>query len=396
MTQIQSQFVFRAMRPTGAKTIGMRTASDETQLADDLRRDELLLLRAWKLPLMGAPISGMPLKDEASFNEQLAVLLNRGVTLVEALEVAGSVVREDSKLIVTKLREMVAAGESFAGACERVGGFDAVTISVYLAAERTGDLGPAAKRLAISARRRLSIRGKAITVMIYPSVVMSIGVILLFVLLAFVVPMYATQLEQMGGTLNWFSEIVFDFGLWLRAHLGLAGGVALGLIGVLFFMRGAVKQFIAAIIQRLPAVRRLVLTIEMARFFSVMAAMVRSGVPLADALSTSTMVITNPDLRAQLEQLQQGLVEGGLWRTLVEQVQALPLATRKLLVAAERSGDLDEAFDSLSSDMTDEVDVRSSRVLALLEPAALILMFLLVLPLVMAIAIPLLTVRIGT
>ena len=63
---------------------------------------------------------------------------------------------------------------------------------------------------------------------------------------------------------------------------------------------------------------------------------------------------------------------------------------------AERSGDLDDAFDLLSADMAEEVDTRSARVLALLEPAAILLMFILVIPRKQSIAIPLLTVRIGT
>jgi general secretion pathway protein F len=388
-------FLFRAMTSAGVKTLGLRAATDEANLADELRREQLLLLRAWRLPLGAAPTGGLPLKDEAALNDQLATLLSRGVPLVDSLEVASTVVSAASKGRVAKLREAVAAGASFSEACQKAIGLDPVTVAVYRSAERTGDVAGAARRLAISAKRRLGIRGKAITVMIYPLVVFTISILVFSGLLIFLVPMIAKQLRQMGTTTNAFSRVVFGAGEWLNAHLGLtASVVGVALVAAVVLRRRAAAG-VLGLLGRVPAIARLVLTVEMTRFFSVMAAMVKSGVPLADALATASGVITSPRLREQLSAVQKGLVEGGLWRTLVERADALPLATRRLLIAAERAGDLDSAFDSLSQDMADEVEVRSARLLALFEPLAILMMFALIGPLILAIAIPLMTFRSG-
>lgn len=389
------QFFFQAMTAAGAKTMGLRAAPSETHLADDLRREQLMLLRAWRLPIGAAPVAALPLKDEAALNDQLSILLSRGVPLVDALEVAASVVSAPAKARVLRLREAVAAGASFSEACRQTGGFDDVTIAVYRSSERTGDVAGAAKRLAVSAKRRLGIRGKAVTVMIYPLVVFIISMVVFSGLLIFLVPMIAKQLEQMKTRTNPFSEAVFSLGKWLNAHVGLVTLVAIVLIVAAVILRKRVAAAALALSQRVPAVARLLLSVELTRFFSVMAAMVKSGVTLSDALSTATGVISSPRLRDQLGAVQRGLVEGGLWRTLVEKTDALPLATRRLLVAAERAGDLDSAFDSLSHDMADEVETRSSRLLAFLEPAAILLMFTLIGPLILAIAIPLMTFRSG-
>ncbi len=391
MSQAQSQFVFRAMTPTGGKTFGLRPAANEGALAEALRRDQLLLLGAWKLPFKAGPASAMKLKDEAAFNDQLGLMLERGVPLTEALEVAMTVVTEDTRPRVEQIRELVSSGDAFSQAASKTGGFDQVTVAVYAAAERTGDLAGAAKRLALAARRRMQVRGKAITVTIYPSVVFSIAILIFFGVLTFLVPMVADQMAQMGVELNPFSDAVFSLGLWMRDNLPRVLIFFAGLAFAAYFGRSVMIGVVTSLLRRVGAIDRMMLTVELARFFSVMAAMVRSGVPLADALSTATLVISNPGLRAQFESLQKGLVEGGVWRSLVEKVDMLPLATRKLLIAAERSGDLDSAFDSLSTDLAEEVDTRSARLLALLEPAAILLMFAVVGPLVLAIAIPLLT-----
>jgi type II secretory pathway component PulF len=63
----------------------------------------------------------------------------------------------------------------------------------------------------------------------------------------------------------------------------------------------------------------------------------------------------------------------------------------RLLIAAERGGDLDSAFDALAEDMASDVEQRSARLLALLEPAVIVAMFAVLAPLVVAVAVPMMT-----
>jgi type II secretory pathway component PulF len=97
-------------------------------------------------------------------------------------------------------------------------------------------------------------------------------------------------------------------------------------------------------------------------------------------------------MRRQLDRLRTRLIEGGLLRNLIEEVTTFPLATRRLLVAAERSGDLEHAFGTLANDMTDEVDKTSTRLLAVLEPALILLMFTIIGSLLLALLLPMLTI----
>ena len=68
------------------------------------------------------------------------------------------------------------------------------------------------------------------------------------------------------------------------------------------------------------------------------------------------------------------------------------MATRRLLVAAERAGDLEHAFGTLASDMTEEVDRSSQRLLSILQPAMTIIMFVIIGSLLMALLLPMLTI----
>ncbi len=392
----ESSYFYSAMTNAGQKRMGVRTAVDEADLTARLQKENLLLLKATKLPLGSAPPASLPLKDEAALNEQIRVLLSRGVPLVEALEVASSVVSSKSGPRIEALRERVAAGASFAQACEEAGGFDEVAVAVYRSAERSGDLAGAAERLETAAVRRMALAGKIVTVMIYPAIVLIVATLLMGVLLIFLVPTMADQIRQLNPDIPWYSEAVFWFGEFLRGNVA-AVAVGVGVLGAAALLaRKPIAAGLGLLTRSAPLVKDLVLRIEMARFFSVMAAMTKSGVPLAEALRTSSAVITNPKLRTQLESMQTKLVEGGVLSNLVEDVDALPIATRRLLVAADRAGDMDTAFDSLAEATSEEVDKRTGVLTAVLEPAMIVGVFMFIAPLIIAVAIPMFTARTGS
>jgi type II secretory pathway component PulF len=382
-------FVFVAAKAGGGRAMGLRQAVSERALAELLRRERLLLLRSYRLPGWASGAGGgLALRDRAELNEQLAQLLSRGVPLVEALEVVASAVRPVARPTVEKMQELVAAGSSFADACQKTGAFDRVTAAVYRAAERTGDLAGAAKQLAVNSRRQLAVAGKATTLLIYPLVVMSISLVVIAGLLMVLVPMIGSSLTQMRMELPWYTHVVMGVGQGMRDNvLFVAIGVGAILIGAVLG-RVQVMGGAARLGRRTPLLREVVLAQESARFFSVMAAMTRSGVPLADALGVANDAVGLPVLRRQLETLRTRLIEGGVLRVLIENVTALPLATRRLLIAAERAGDLETAFDSLAADMADEVDRRSTRLLAALEPLLIVAMFMVVGTILLAIMLP--------
>ncbi len=391
-------FAYVAVRAGGARKFGVRQARTPAALAESLRMDNQLLLRHWRLPAWAARETGLGLKDHLILNEQLAQLLGRGVPLVEALEVAASTVRPGARARMTRLKELVASGSAFADACRTVGGFDNVTIAVYRGAERTGDLAGAAKQLAETARRRLAVSGKAATLMIYPAIVLSISVIVASLMLTLVVPRLGEALAQADIPLPVYSRVVMTVGTWMRDNAAwLLLGLAVIITG-LVVARAAVGAAVQASMRRLPLMRDVVVAQESARFFSVMAAMTRSGVTLAEALGVANGAVSHPLLRKQLERLRTRLIEGGMLRLLIEDVQALPMATRRLLIAAERSGDLETVFSTLAADMAAEVERRSERLLAVMEPALIVTMFLIIGSLLMSIMLPMLTLssRVGT
>ncbi len=384
-------FVYIAVKPGGGRAMGLRQAPTVPALAKVLRTENQLLIRSYRVPGWVAREQALSMKDQVLLNEQLAQLLSRGVPLVETLDVASQTVRPTTRPRIVRLRDLVQSGASFADACRAVGGFDNVNIAVYRGAERSGDLAGAAKELATTARRRLAVAGKATTLLIYPAVVSGISLVVAFVMMVVVVPMMAENFTRGGVKLPWYSQLVFGLGVWMRQNLTLVGiGMAALLVAALV-LRHAVMRGANLLMRKAPLFKDVVIAQESARFFGVMGAMTKTGVPIADALGVANQAIGHPTMRRQLERLRTRLIEGGLMRQLIDEVTMLNLPTRRLLMAAEKSGDLESAFHTLAGDMTDEVDKKSARLLAAMEPTLIVLMAVFIGALVFSMMMPMIT-----
>ncbi len=395
MTRVASgdgSFFYLANKPGGGATVGIRRARSERALADALRLERRVLRRTWRLPGGNAQAGHFGLHDQESLNLQLAQLLSRGVPLVDALEVASTVVTPRSADRVLRMRDAVASGRSFAEACEAAGAFDEVSIAVFRAGERTGDLAGAALQLGQNAQRVRAVAGKAVTMLIYPLVVLSIAAAAVLMLLTVVVPMIGGAMESAGVELPAFTRIVLGLGLFLRGNALVLGVALAGLVLLAVLARGAVAAVAMGVVRRLPGVRTVVRHQELARFFSVMAAMTRSGIPLADALGVSVRAIGDPAMARDLTRLRSRLIEGGVFRTLVEKVESLPRATRRLLIAADQGGELDSAFNHLASDHAAEVDTRTGRLMAVLEPLLIVALFVVIGVVIVSVMLPMFSV----
>lgn len=375
--------------------MGIKSARSERALAEQLRREKQVLVRTWALPGWASTTPDMSLRDHVEFDAQIAQLVSRGVPLTDALEVAAGVVSKPNRERIDRLRSLVSQGTSFADACKQVGSFDTVTIAIYRAAEKTGDLAGACDSLAKSARRQLEVSGKAATLMIYPAIVLTLALLAALVMIIVVVPMIGNSLKKAGLDLPAITSMLLALGNFLQANIiAFLLGVVLLIISAVLF-RGALGKLAIKLTRSAPFVRDVVMEQELTRFFAVMSSMSRSGIPLGDALHVSSAAITHPGLSRDLQRMRLRLIEGGVFRKLIMRVESLPEATRKLLVAADQGGDLEDAFNALARDHAAAVDKKTARLMAILEPLLIVILFVIVGTIILAIMLPMFSMTSG-
>ncbi len=323
---------------------------------------------------------------------QLATLVRSGMPLDQALAAVGEQADDAQvKKVMASLRAQVQAGESLALALSRwprsFGGLYRALVGV---AADTGRLPEVLARLADYLEAREALRQRFTLALIYPALVTLIALAVITVLLTYVVPQVVSVYQQSRQTLPWLTRALIAVSAFLRATGWLWGALAVAGV-VAFAVANRFDAFRArwhAMLLRLPVAGRLVVAIDTARFASTLAILVGSGAPLLAALDAAARVIWSvPVQRAALA--AAALVREGvsLARSLREQ-RVFPPVLVHLVANGEASGQLAAMLERAAQEQEREAERRLTWFAALLQPALIVLMGVIVLVLVLAVMLP--------
>jgi general secretion pathway protein F len=315
------------------------------------------------------------------FSQELAVLLDAGISLLEAIKTlqekeASASVRRSLEGVIERLQE----GQPFSSALrEQPDSFDELLCAIVAANERSGQLAPA---LAQHARHLVwvdSLRQRLVAACVYPLMLLGVGGAVILFLLLFVLPRFAGILDGLGGDLPWGSRVLVQFGSAAGAHpLQVFGGLAL-LIGalVVLFSRAGLRQRLFTLSWTLPGLGPRLRVLALARLYRSLGMLLASGVPVLQALHIVHGVVAMPWRDAVARATSR--VEHG--ERLSESFEAESLATpvaRRMLRVGERSGEVPAMLERAAA-FHDEEAVRLTELLTrLVNPALMLLMGLVI------------------
>lgn len=316
-------------------------------------------------------------RDElGAVTRELATLLRSGLSLDRALEIVISLATTPAmKALLERLRDDVRGGSSLSQAMEahpRV--FGRFYVGMVRAGEAGGMLGPVLARIAEFMERAKELRETVMSALIYPSILVLAAVTSVLLLLVFVVPQFSEMFEQSGRALPLPTQIVIGAGEWLRQYWWtLPLGVWLVLRYFAAQMRRPERKRVwDGRLLRLPLAGDLLIKIEVARFARTLATLLANGIPLLPALGIVRETVSNSVVVAGLESAREQLQAGlGLSRPLLAQGIFPPLAIHMIGVG-EETGRLDEMLGRIADVYDREVALAVRRMLALLEPAMIL------------------------
>jgi general secretion pathway protein F len=323
---------------------------------------------------------------------QLATLALSGMPLDQALAaVAEQADDARAAKIATELRGQVAAGESLTAALARYPrAFSPLYRGLVGAGSETGRLAEVLARLADYLEAREALRQKVVLALIYPAIVTVIAFAVIAVLLTYVVPQVVSVYQQSRQTLPWLTQALIATSaffratgwLWLAVIAGalLAFGVAL--------RRAAFRARWHAFLLRAPVAGRLLRSLDTARFASTLAILTGSGAPLLRSLDAATDVVRMLPLQAASAKAAVLVREGvALSRALREQ-KVFPPVLIHLVANGEHSGQLAPMLERAAAELERDAERRLAWLAALLQPALIVIMGVIVLVLVLAIMLP--------
>ncbi|HSN29486.1 MAG TPA: type II secretion system F family protein, partial [Kofleriaceae bacterium] len=327
---------------------------------------------------LGAIFGGVKKVEIAAFTRQMATLLRSGIPLAEAL---GALVEQVTnvrfKAPLAEVRAAVNEGSALADALAKHPKlFDELFVSMVRAGELAGNLDEVLTRLADFLESSQKLKSKIQGAMIYPIVMLVVGVGIMTVLMIKVIPEITSMFSQAGRTLPLNTRILIAVsGFFGHYILWIFLSMILGFILFRKWSRSKEgKPVWHAFVLRLPVLGELVRTINVGRFARTLGTMLQSGVPMLRALETGKQIVGNVLLQRAIEDAKQAVTEGESLATTLRKSGQFPATMIHMTAVGEKAGQLEQMLERVAAAYESEVDTKLSRFTALLEPLMLVLM----------------------
>lgn len=315
-------------------------------------------------------------KELMHFTRQLAVFVKAGISLTEALETIGDETTDVAlQRTITEMVEDLRNGGTLSGAASKhPEAFPPYYIGILGSAELTGKLDDTLESLSEYLQRELDTRSKVVSALSYPGVVMVLAVFTVAVLAGYVLPQFKPLFEEMDADLPPVTRallFVADlFTIYWYAPASFFGSIT----GFIVWMwktekGGRVKD---RLLLRLPAVKGIIEYAILERFCRILATMIRAGVPLPDAMKTTTEATANTVFRERLELAQVEMLEGGGFYKPLVKTELFPGAARQMFKVGEETGTLDKQLEVASLYFDRELEGRIKRFTTAFEPIMII------------------------
>ena len=384
-------FRYKAVGPGGEVSAGEFDAANEAEIVDRLRDQGLMPMQVAIAPggvtgtaPPGARAARRPLFEARRVNRdhllaitrELATLLRAGLPLDRALELLIELAPAPPvAAMLQQIRDDVRGGKALSQALDaRRDVFSRFYVNIVRAGEAGGALGHVLTRLADTMERNKELRESVKSALIYPVILIGVAVLSVMVLLVWVVPQFQQTFQQAGKALPLPTEVVVVVGTFLRRWWWAvaAGAVLFALWWRRHIAIPRVRSRWDARVLRWPLVGDLVTKVEVARFARTLATLLGNGVTLLAGLSIVKETLGNSVLAAALDGVVARLREGkGFARPLSDTGLYPRLATRMIQVG-EESGRLEEMLNRVADVYDREVAMAIKRFLAVLEPALIL------------------------
>lgn len=321
---------------------------------------------------------------------QLAVMLEAGVSLSKALAVS-SEAAEDKILkgTLTKLREGIHKGRTLSEAMEEMQNvFPKLLVYMVRTGEISGRLDELLGKLAEYYSREEELNRKVRAAMTYPVILFVITVTAAVFMLTTVLPQFASMLQ--GQELPWITRVMMGLSNALRTHslIYILIILVLTALSTGILAHPSVRLRADGAILHIPIIGKLIRTVYTSRFASAFAVLYGSGIGILEAMHTAERVMGNVYVERGLKQAAERLKSGVMLSQALKELGIFQPVLISMVVAGEESGALETVLETAGSYYEKEALGAINQMIALLEPAMILILALMVGSVVMAIMMP--------
>lgn len=344
----------------------------------------------------GRLLRGRRRREVLQFTRQLGTMVQADVKLTEGLSVLSNQT-VDAKLgqVVQNIRDQVIAGESLAdGLKQYPGWFDPVYIAMIRVGEMTGNIGRSLKLLGDYMGKRQRLEGKVKSALTYPAILVVICLLVTIILMTFVVPKLTEIITESGrslpritAALMWLSDCLIEYWWGLLLAVGAVWYVLKRSVGT---QKG--RAAFDLLVLRVPVVGELIRQSVVARFATTLAALIRSGLPMADSLDVVAETTGNAVLAQAIRTARERIIAGADIATPLQRSKVVDPTVAHMIAVGERTGELESMLLTIADSLEESSDLTIQRISSVIEPIIIVIMAVVVGFIVIATLMPILQV----
>ncbi|MBT6324648.1 MAG: type II secretion system inner membrane protein GspF [Bdellovibrionales bacterium] len=336
--------------------------------------------------------SGVNIQDLSLMTRQLATLIKAKIQIVEALSaLVDQADNQKLKIILAEVKQKVNEGSSLANAlADYPKVFNNVFINMVDAGESSGTLDVVLLRLADFTEAQVKLKNKIKGAMMYPIIMAFVGSVMMGIIFAFVIPKITKIFVTMKKELPLQTQICIWISNFVRNYWW-------GIIVGMFLFWILFNKYITSkkgepiwhkVLLKMPIVGELSVMINVGRFCSTLATLLKSGVPILVALKIVRNLIGNVHMQSAVESSRVSIAEGGSLSAPLASSGHFPSVVTHMLKLGERSGELEPMLEIIAENYEDQVNTKLAGLTTVLEPIMIVALGLAVGFIVFSVVVP--------
>src|SRR6267142_824990 len=313
-------------------------------------------------------------------NQQFNTLIKAGLPILRALDLlADRASSPKLRPVISQIRDRVREGKSLSEAVAEAGVFSKVYSTAILAGEKSGNLPGVLDYYIAYQRVSTGVRKKILATLVYPVLLISVATVIVTYLVTAVIPKFALLYHDLNVELPAPTRLLIALTVDYRfVFLGVVALMAVAAAAIFLWSRSeeggtAFDRFKF----RLPVIGDTLLKFQVAQFSRTLSTLLTGGTPLVAGLQTASDAITSKLLRSTVGQATQMVREGESLHAALASKGVMPELALDMIEVGESSGALSPMLNSVAEFYEEEVSLRLSALVSLIEPVLLIFMGLL-------------------
>ncbi|MCK5533656.1 type II secretion system F family protein [bacterium] len=395
------EYSYKVKTISGSIREGVMFANEQRMVVDRLRGQKLIVLQIQEikktalkdiLDKINIFKPRVKSKDMVLFSRQLSTLVSAGIPIVQGLTILGDQMENPAfKSVVVAVREDIESGLSITESLGRHPNvFTELYVNMVKAGETGGVLDVILERLSNYLESSEQLKRKIKGAMIYPAVISLVCGLVTVFLLTVVIPAFKEIFTSFGGDLPLPTQILIGLSEFVKRYVLLFFAAGIGIVfGIRqYYSTKKGRMILDTLLLKVPGFGTLLRKVAIAKFSRTLGTLIKSGVPILQALDTVAKTSGNVVIEKVILDTRDSIREGERIAPPLRKSDAFPPMVVQMISVGEETGNLDTMLNKIADFYDQEVDAAVEGLTALVEPVIIVVMGIVVGAIVIAMFLP--------